>query len=77
MLSDQLEEAVRRRFSIYRDPETSESTEEFNTLERALKARPSPDAEIISNGRVYAHAKGKGRKWVLTPLGERMLKGED
>lgn len=52
----------KRPFVVYENPETSEVSAEFDTLEEALTFRAEPRAQIIQNGVVKAVV--RRRKWV-------------
>lgn len=62
---------VARPFTVYPDPESSETAGEYTTLQDALLARPTTGAEIVQNGTVMATVRLHG--WNLTPAGRRAL----
>lgn len=69
-----IQATAKHRYSIYPDPETSEVSEEADSVQKILKYRATPKAEIICNGDTIALE--KGRRWELTPLGKRRLEEE-
>ena len=62
--------AASRRFEVYENPDTSEVSGEYDTLAKALKHKPVPNAEIILNGVTVAEV--KNRKWILTSYGKTL-----
>jgi hypothetical protein len=80
MLSRQLREAIvyfpKHLITIYRNTETSEVDDEFESLKLALKTRTSTGAEIIHNAVVLAEVKPGDKRWKLTKAGEKMVSME-
>jgi hypothetical protein len=69
-----------RPFCIYRNPETSDLSREYPTLQEALGSTPSPGAQIVQNGTKMAYVRVidettiiSSLLWTLTPAGRAAL----
>ena len=60
---------MKMKFVIYENPETSEVSEEFDSLPEALRMEAAPASEIIQNGVVMAV---RGERWELTAEGLKL-----
>lgn len=66
------------RITLYRNPNTSESSDEFETLVEGLVAEPSVGAELCANGYVLAKATEAGGRlgWLVTDEGIERFREE-
>jgi len=64
-----------RLCALYRDPGTSEVSEDSYLLSELLSERPSPEAAVICNGGTLATSR-EGVRWELTPAGQDRLMWE-
>lgn len=66
-----------RPFVVYSNPETSEVSGEFTSLQHALLTPPSTGAQIVQNGTVMATVERSAIwaciLWNLTPAGRQAV----